>query len=84
MSKLDPQLEFLKEGGITDLRDNESMSRFGLEMRARGPEAAGRRSPEVVVLVECESTRAALTAAGLSYPVGRRQCRHRRHRPRSP
>ncbi len=65
MSKLDPQLEFLKEGGITDLRDNESMSRFGLEMRARGPEAAGRRSPEVVVLVECESTRAALTAAGL-------------------
>ena len=75
MRKLDPQLEFLAEGGATALGDLGSeavMGRFGMETTA--PEEGGERrrakakvaAAAVTVLVEYSGDPEALEAAGLT------------------
>lgn len=76
MRKLDPQLEFLAEGGATALSDLGSeavMGRFGMEAAMpaeeggrRGARARAAATPVVTVLVECSGATEPLEAAGLT------------------
>ena len=71
MSKLDPQLEFLLDGGTTALESTGNVEatfgRFGIESHARRPRArpAVPADPEVTVLVQFAGDPDALKAAGL-------------------
>lgn len=72
MRKLDPQLEFLVEGGAQELDQPAVLARFGMAGAAVEGSADGRRgrrakaaSPEVVVLVQFAGDPEELERAGL-------------------
>lgn len=72
MRKLDPQLEFLMDGGVADLANTgdveASFQRFGLESatrRGRAPKRGEKPIDTVTVLVQYAGDPAALKKAGL-------------------
>lgn len=69
MKKLDPQLEFLAEGGVDIVQETNSVveaQRYGIHFPATEPSAASPAPPQVEILVQFASDPAELEDVGMT------------------